>query len=508
MKIPIIDDLLNKVTMYRLTLYYLIFLVSAAFIFSFFDLVAFSPLEIIIGAFVLVCFSYIFNFIFAKMFKAVTNIESVFITSLILLLIIPLNFPDNIPFFILASGVAMGIKYLPTVQKRHVFNPAAGAVAAIALVSIKYSAIWWVATPIMLPFVLIGGLLLVRRIQRELMVFIFISISLILIAISSVFYAGGLNEFIPNMQRSILSSSIFFLAFVMLTEPITSPSTKKLQGIYSVLVAVLYSTPQLSLFNLYLTPEQALSIGNIFSFIVSPKYRLVLKLKDKVIVAKDTMVFNFSYPEKFAFVPGQYMEWTLPHKNTDSRGNRRYFSISSAPKEDLQIAVRFHDKSSSYKSSLVNMKPGDEIIATSLAGDFVIPKKITKPLVFIAGGIGIAPFKSMISYIIEKNLKVDLIVIYSNRTIEEIVFYDLFGKAQAHGVKTIYTLTDASKVPPNWQGETGYCTPELIRKNIPDFKSRNFYISGPSSMVQDTQHSLLELGVSRKNIITDYFPGY
>ena len=508
MKIPVIDEALNKVTMYRLTLYYLISLSFVAFVLSIFNKLSYSPFEIIAGIGLILSFTYIFNFIFAKMFNAVTNIESVFITALILFFLIPIDFPQNIPFFILAAGFSMAIKYFPTIDKRHIFNPAAGALAALALVSFKYSATWWIGTPLMLPFVFFGGLLLARRIQRELMVFIFIIISLTLVVVSNIIYAGSISTILPVLGLSILSSSIFFLGFVMLTEPMTSPPTKKLQGIYSVLVAVLYATPQLRLFGFFLTPEQALSVGNIFSYIVSPKYRLVLKLKNKVNVAKDTTVFNFSIPKKFAFVPGQYMEWTLPHKNTDSRGNRRYFSISSSPGQDIQIAVRLHDNGSSYKKKMISMQPGDEVIATSLEGDFVLPKDLNKPLVFIAGGIGIAPFKSMISYIIDKNIKVDIVVLYSNRTVEEIAFHELFSKAYEHGVRTVYTLTDTSKIPENWKGEAGYCTSELISKNISDFKSRKFYISGPSSMVQGTQSELGKIGVSRKNIITDYFPGY
>lgn len=508
MKIPYIDDLLNRTTMYRLTLYYLIFLVGAAIVLGFFNLISYSPIDILIEAVIVITFCYIGNYVLAKIFKATTNIESVFITALILLLIIPVKTPQNVVFFVMASAIAMGIKYFPTIEKRHIFNPAAGAVAAISLVSFDHAAIWWIGTPAMLPFVLIGGLMVVRKVRRETMVFTFLAIYLFIVAAFSILHNGSMNNVLLTWQRSMFSSALIFFSFIMLTEPLTSPPTKKLQRYYAVLVAILYTTPQIRLLGIIFTPELALCIGNIFSYIVSPKYRLVLKLKEKIIAAHNTVVFNFGKPEKFSFIPGQYLEWSLPHKHTDSRGNRRYFSISSSPNEDLQVAVRFHEPSSSYKKTMIGMAPGDEIIAASLSGEFVLPKNLNVPMIFMAGGIGVAPFRSIIQYIMDNNLKVDVALLYSNRSVNEIAFADLFQKAIPNGVRTLYTLTDPAQVSPDWNGAVGHFTPEMINKYVPDFLNRLFYVSGPAPMVQSTEKMLSTLGISKKKIITDYFPGY
>jgi glycine betaine catabolism B len=505
MKIPLIDDLLNKVTMYRLTLYYLIFLLVLALVFPIFNLTNYSSIDVLIDAIVLVIVCFGSNFLFAKIFHAVTNIESVFITALILLFIIPVNFPQNIIYFALAGFLAMAIKYLPTIDKRHIFNPAAGAVAAIALISAEHSATWWIGTPIFFPFVFFGGLFIIRKIRREEMVAIFLATSILIISVFTLIRGGDL---IIILKQSILSTALIFFAFIMFTEPLTSPPTKKLQYYYGVLVGILYATPQMRLLGFTLTPELALLFGNIYSFIVSPKYRLLLRLKEKIVVASNTYVFSFEKPEKFSFIPGQYMEWTLPHKHSDSRGNRRYFSISSSNKEDLQIAVRFHKKPSSYKSSMLSMNTNDQIIASYLSGDFTLPKNISKPLVFIAGGIGIAPFRSIVQEIIDKNLKVDIVLFYSNRNFNEIAFADVFHKATINGIKTIYTLTDKENLPSTWSGEVGHFNPEIIKKYIPDFKDRTYYISGPQQMVQSVESLLKKLSVSRRKIKTDYFPGY
>lgn len=502
-----IDSLLNKITMYRFTLYYLIVLIGVAVVASFFGFLPYSPVDILIDTGIAVLFCYVSNYLFAKFFGATTNVESVFITALILVLIFPIKFPLNSVALAIVSIFAMGSKYFVTIEKRHVFNPAAAAVLGLALIS-DHSAIWWVGTPVMMPFVLVGGLLLMRKIQRESMVISFFIAYFLLSAGAAFWHQGTVSAIFSTWQKSIVQSSLLFFAFVMFTEPLTSPATHKLQKWYAYIVAALFVSPQVRLFSFTLTPEWALCIGNIFSYVVSPKYRLVLPLAWKKFWGP-TGVFAFIPPQQIAFIPGQYMEWTLPHKGADSRGNRRYFSIGSSPTEkELLLGVKFYNPSSSYKKVLANMQKGDEIIAAQLAGDFVLPKKLDTPLVFIAGGVGIVPFRSMIKYIVDKNLKANIILLYANRTAEEIVFTETFTEAETHGIKTIYTLTNIDRVPQNWQGEKGYITADMIQRKIPDFKNRMFYLSGPQLMIERYHQILTDMGISRSHIKQDFFPGY
>lgn len=506
--IEFVDSLLNKITMYRLTLYYLIFLVGTAVVVSFFGFLAYNPFDILLDTLIVVVVSFIANYLFAKIFKAVTNVESVFITALILVLIIPVKFPTNAAFFVFASIFAMGAKYLLTIEKRHVFNPAAISVVAISLIS-NYSATWWIGTSIMFPSVLIGGLLLLRKIRREKLVFSFLLAYFLIIGADSIIRTGSLLSIISSWQLSVIHSALLFFMFVMLTEPLTSPVTKKLQKYYGYIVALFYITPQLRIIPFAITPEMALCIGNIFTYIFSPNYRLDLPLKWKKQLSPDTFAFAFNRVQNFKFIPGQYMEWTLPHKNTDSRGNRRYFSIASSPSEnDIMMTVKFYNPSSSYKKTLLNMVEGQSIIASQVAGDFTLPQDLKKPLVFIAGGVGIAPFRSMIQYLLDKQLQSNIVLFYSNRTANEILFSDTFQKAESYGVKTIYTLTDINNIPEDWQWEKGYITQDLIKQKLPDYTQRTYYISGPQLMVQNFEKLLLGMQVKKRNIITDFFPGY
>jgi glycine betaine catabolism B len=504
-----IDSLLNRITMYKLTLYYLIFLIGAAVSLSYFGILKYNPLDILINSFLAVIVSFISNYIFAKITKATTNTESVFITALILVLIIPVKYPLGMPFIFGASVLAMAAKYLLTVNKKHLFNPAAVSVVAIALLSPEHAATWWVGTPVMLPFVLIGGLLLIRKIKREDMAFNFLIAYLVVIAFEAFITTGSLQAIISKWQITVLHSALFFFMFVMLTEPLTSPATGKLRNYFALIVAFFYATPTLNILQISFSPEIALVLGNVFSYIVDPNYRLNLPLKFKHQLSADTYEFVFDKGKDFRFIPGQYMEWTLPHEKIDSRGNRRYFSISSSPTENIiSMTIKFYNPSSTYKKELLNMQNGKQIIATQVAGDFVLPKNLKTPLVFVAGGVGIAPFKSMIQYIIDKNLLVDIVLLYTNRTVNDILFSDIFAKGRANGVKTIYNLTDLKSLPDRWGGASGYITKESVTRDIPDFKKRIYYVSGPQLMVQNFEKTLRESGVKSSQIKTDFFPGY
>lgn len=501
----IIDKILNKVTMYRLTLYYLIVLTIFAMITGFFGWTYYGAYDILASTLVVLSVCYVSNLFFAKIFKAVTNVESVFITALIIVLIFPVKFPHQVFALIAVSLLAMGSKYFLTIEKRHVFNPAAIAVLMLSLLSPEHSAIWWVGTPLLFIPTLLGGILVVRKAQRGYMVSVFLISYLILSATAALLHG---NFIISIWQRGFTSSALIFFATVMLTEPLTSPSTKKMRTWYSLITATLYATPILRFGGLVFTPEMALISGNIFSYIVNPKYRFSLPLLQKNKVSPDTFVFDFGIVKNFKFTPGQYMEWTLPHHNADSRGNRRYFSIASAPNDNLQMAVKFYTPSSSYKKALLALSPGQEIIASSLSGDFVLSKDHSKPLVFIAGGVGIAPFRSIIEDIVQKKEKVNIVLLFANKKPEDIIFSDTLEKARLNGVTTHYILTDKTSLPPDWKGLVGHITPETVHSVIPDFRERKFYVSGPQLMVQNFDKVLKEAGVSRKNIKVDFFPGY
>jgi ferredoxin-NADP reductase/Na+-translocating ferredoxin:NAD+ oxidoreductase RnfD subunit len=494
----LIDRFLNNITMYRLVMYYLIILLGIAAVFGAVGILPYDPVAIVFSSLFLVVIAWVVNGVIASFMKIPQNSESAYITALILALIITPGMPTDIStviFLAWAAVLAMASKYIFAIDKKHLFNPAAFAVAVTAL-SFNQSASWWVGGNLpMMAFVIVGGLLVVRKIQRFDLALTFTAFAL---ASDILTHNGGADP-ITTVQKAVLHTPLFFFASIMITEPLTTPPTRKWRVIYGAVVGALFS-PFIAIGAVHSSPELALLAGNVFSFAVSPKGKRMLTLKEKKAVSDDIYHLTFSSDKKISFRPGQYLEWTLGHEKTDGRGNRRYFTIASSPTEEsVQLGVKFYEPSSSFKKKLLSLQPGDTIMAGQLAGDFTLPKDPAQKLAFIAGGIGITPFRSMIKDLIDRRERRDIALFYSNRTSAEIAYRDVFDEAgRVFGMKAIYTVTDGG----------GRLTADIIKKEIPDYKDRIFYVSGPHTMTNAFEKTLQEMGVARAHIKTDFFPGF
>jgi ferredoxin-NADP reductase/Na+-transporting NADH:ubiquinone oxidoreductase subunit NqrB len=509
-----IDNFLNRITMYRLVLYYLFGLIALAIVFGAFGILPYSPINIIFTTVFLLFVAWIANGLLAAAFKAHPNTESAYITALILALIITPGSPTDASFviFLVGAGViAMASKYILSLDKKHIFNPAA-VVVLITAFAIGQSASWWVGGNLpLMAFVIVGGFLIVRKIQRFDLVLTFL-----IAAFASDILTHPIDDPFTTIQKAILHTPIFFFAAIMITEPLTTPPTRVWRMEYAALVGLIFS-PAIHLGAIYSTPELALVIGNLFSYAVSPKGKHMLMLVKKEEVGEG--IYDFSFvPEsgkKLSFAPGQYLEWTLSHAKPDTRGNRRYFTIASSPTEkNIILGAKFYDPSSTFKKTMLEMKPGDTIMAGQLAGDFTMPRDPRQKLAFIAGGIGITPFRSMVKYLIDKSEHSrakggsgrvrDVVLFYSNRTAAEIAYRDVFDDAAKKiGMKTVYAITKPEDGSPGTR-----ITADLIRREIPDYRERMFYISGTHTMTTAFEKTLAEMGVPRKHIKVDFFPGF
>jgi ferredoxin-NADP reductase/Na+-translocating ferredoxin:NAD+ oxidoreductase RnfD subunit len=502
--IKFVDDLLNRITMYRLVLYYLIFLLVIAFLMSVVGALSYDPFAMLFSIGFLLAICLLTNRLFASIFKVPANVESAYISALILALILtPIKSFNDLWFLGWAAVWAMASKYIIAIKGKHIFNPVVFAIT-LTYFTINRSASWWVGNAWMLPFVVIGGLLVVRKIGRFDLVLSFLITALSIVLVTALFS----NDFIAAIQNAIISSAILFFAFIILTEPLTTPPTRTDRIYYGILVGFLYA-PQFHIGTFYLTPELAILIGNIYSYLVSPKTKLVLRLKEKTRISPDTFDFVFAVPRDFKYKPGQFMEWTLGNGNADSRGNRRYFTIASAPTEhNLRLGIKFNQRSSTFKKALLSMGNDSEIIASQLAGDFVLPNGSWQKCVFIAGGIGITPFRSMLKYLLDTCQPRPITLFYANKSIDDIVYKDILYRADRElGIRTIYAITDKRNTPPNWTGWVGRLTPEIIRSTVPDFRNCTFYLSGPRGMVDSFKDSLRRLNIQNSRIKTDYFAG-
>jgi len=491
-----IDNLLNRITMYRLVLYYLIFLLAVACLFGSIGWLSYAPTAILFEAVILVAICLVANKIFVDFFQVSANLESVYITALILALLItpPADtaYFAVLPLLFMAGILAMASKFIFNIGQKHIFNPVAIAIALTALAA-NQSATWWIGSPILLPFVLLGGILVIRKVRRFDAVISFVAAAIIAMFVLP---GGGANPWL-TVYKSLIHSPLIFLAAVMLTEPLTMPPTRDGRIAYGLLVGWLFA-PQTHFGGFYFTPELALITGNIFSYLVSPKGRYVLTLKSRAEIGQGIYDFVFESDRPLSFRPGQYLEFTIDPGHADTRGNRRYFTIASSPTEkEMILGIRFYQEPSSFKRKLLMMEPGDKIMAGQLAGDFVLPRDPKKKLVFLAGGIGVTPFRSMLKYLVDRQESRPITMLYSNREAAEIVYQEVTAAAERLGMKTVNVLT----------GQQGYINEELIKREVPDYLDRTFYISGSHNMVTTFKRQLTNLGVHRSQIVTDFFPG-
>lgn len=497
-----LNNLIDRTTMYRLVLYYLLALVLLALPLSFFDKVPFAPLDLVVSAVLVLAVSWAMNAVFCRFYGVPANTDSTTITALVIILIMnPVAWNDWGGLAALAAVAFWSIasKFILAVSRRHIFNPAAVGVALVALL-VDRPGIWWVANPWLLPVVLVGGVLILRKLHRFdlLVVLILANVAVTMMTVRPVLWRFAFEE-------TFLHSPLLFLGFAMLSEPLTTPPQRWGRIVYAAIVGVLI-TPTLKFGNWFTTPELALLAGNLFAFLISPKRRYEMTLLRIERIAGDAFDFVFRSDRRLRHAPGQYLEWTLSAPRNDDRGNRRSFTIASEPgDEEVRLGVKLHDKPSTFKQALSAMQPGDRIYASHLNGNFTLPRDRSVKLAFIAGGIGITPFRAMIGHLARTGEHRDVALFYGSPSPADIAYRQLLDEAgPSIGLRTVYAVDrDAS---PGMH--PGFITAELIRRELPDYRERLFYLSGPRAMVLRFRGLLREMGVPRRRIREDFFPGF
>ena len=226
------------------------------------------------------------------------------------------------------------------------------------------------------------------------------------------------------------------------------------------------------------------------------------KLKSKQEIAEGTLQVIFETDEPFSFTPGQYCFITLKGlKYPDERGSRRQFSIVNSPNHKGIITITTRLSESGFKKTLKELPVGTEVELGPIAGVFTLPDDTKRPLVFIAGGIGITPFMSMLTYIQEEKLPYNITLIYSNRNQASSAFLE---KLQNLPCKLVLTMTE----DPGWSGEKGKIDAGFIKEYFPNVNENLYMVVGPPPMVEAVQKSLDEAGVNAENIKVERFTGY
>lgn len=210
--------------------------------------------------------------------------------------------------------------------------------------------------------------------------------------------------------------------------------------------------------------------------------------------AENIRTYFFKPERPLRYVAGQFIEMTIPHDHQDDRGVKRWFTLSSAPGHELiSITTKHAPRSSSFKKRLKELQPTESVDISEPMGDFVLPKDTKQPLVFIAGGIGITPFHSIVQWLEDNRQQRAIQFVYSVNTDDEVIFGTVFDQPW---IKTIRRIAQ----------------PKLTAKEIVTLvdgvAGKQVFISGPEPMAESIVAQFKELGITQDQLITDYFPGY
>ncbi len=232
-----------------------------------------------------------------------------------------------------------------------------------------------------------------------------------------------------------------------------------------------------------------------------------VRLVKKETVAKDTMAFFFEKPNGFKFKPGQYCDFILINPSeTDSEGNVRSFTLASAPFENtLRIATRMRD--TAFKRVLKDMEIGSVIKLDGPNGKLTL-KQGSQPAIFITGGIGVTPVRSIVSQATHDKLNQQMYLFYSNKTVDSAVFLNDFFEYTKKNDCFHFIPTITGPIEKLGGAEIGRVNSDMIERYITDSTKPNYYVTGPKSMVVSIRKMLIESGINKHSILIEEFLGY
>ena len=264
----------------------------------------------------------------------------------------------------------------------------------------------------------------------------------------------------------------------------------------------------------------------------SASYSSLILTKKEELEGTDIMTFKFAKNGYSEYKAGQFAFFPLDTVNNDSKGPVRHFSLASSPTEDLLvISTRIRD--SPYKQQLSTIQEGEQVKVSNARGNFLLHDDYSKPAIFLSGGIGVTPFRSLIKYAIDKQLPIKITMFNSNRNQQNILYKDEFDKwaAQNQNLKIVYTITaeeekrreqeqhrmtdassNATETKGVWNGERGRIDRTKIERHLSKEEIDNaiFYICGPPGMIKALGEDLLQkqFQIPKGRIKVEEFTGY
>jgi ferredoxin-NADP reductase len=227
-------------------------------------------------------------------------------------------------------------------------------------------------------------------------------------------------------------------------------------------------------------------------------------------VAQGTQSFELERPAGFSFKAGQFIDLIVPGALPDGSDELIHtFSIASAPSsEEILVATRVRD--TAFKRALSTLPIGSEVRIKGPMGDFTLHKNVSRPAVFVAGGIGIVPFLSMLSDVAVSKRQTFISLFYANRLLHDAAFLHRLWEIERviHNFQFVPILTRVADTNSSWKGETGHITAEMLSRHPCRLQDAICYVAGPPAMVSAARIALNAAGADDDDIRTEEFAGY
>jgi ferredoxin-NADP reductase len=224
-------------------------------------------------------------------------------------------------------------------------------------------------------------------------------------------------------------------------------------------------------------------------------------------VAKGTLLALFDVEDYPDYRPGAYFWVELPDRgHQDEKGLRRHITLVTSPTERGVVGLATRLRDTAFKRTLAELAPGDEVQVEEPKGSFLLPEDASQPYVFVAGGIGITVFRSMLRYVADTDASYDVTLLYSNRDRESTAFVDELGEleAQIRGLQVVLTMTDDD----GWDGEHRRIDEGFVRDYVDDLARPTYFVAGPPGMVEGMAETLEAAGVPEDRVRLGRFAGY
>ena len=230
-------------------------------------------------------------------------------------------------------------------------------------------------------------------------------------------------------------------------------------------------------------------------------------VSEKREVAKGTLLVRFAVDEYPDYRPGQYFWVELyERKHQDGKGLRRHISFVTSPTEQGVVGLATRLRDSAFKKTLAELEVGDLVEVEEPKGTFLLPEDTSVDYVFVAGGIGITVFRSMLRYIADTGAPYRVTLVYSNRDRESAAFLDELAELESRipGLRVVLTMTDDD----GWDGESRRVDEAMLSDHLGDLARYTFLVAGPPAMAESMGQMLSAAGLAEEQVLVSRFAGY